>query len=124
MLSSASPYLSLPGFVIALFGLVALAAACWIYFKASTGQALIKQQDMALHAQELRLDEQGHQIEEQSKKIDALVQQNESQAAEIKRLTELVTQAAKVDALIRAVEDGFGRLDVKVRVGSPQVDPK
>ena len=103
MLASSSAWFSVPGVLIALFAIVALLAAMRVYFRASTGQALIAQQQVLIETYEARLNEQDRQI-------NALKRQNEEQAEQIRVLTDLVTQKTAVEALTILVRQGFAKL--------------
>lgn len=117
MLAAAYTILSGIGIVVGvLIGLAGAVALTWTYFKGNAGSELIKQQDAAINALKEICDLQEKKITSQEREIAELKESDRRRSDEMARLTELVTQAAKVDQLIILVQDGFEQLGVNVKV--------
>jgi hypothetical protein len=102
--AAASVGLAAVGIIVALILSVSGASALiWAYFKAGSGKAIIAQQDAAIHALEVT-------IQEYDRWKVQIMADHARMAEKLQLLEEMVTQAAKVDQLITIVREGFEKL--------------
>lgn len=97
-------------FIGGLVCLVTIAVGALGLVAQQRSRALIETMKTELDLSDRKRTEQAQTITEQGHKIEKLEGERESTRNEVRRLSELVTQAAKVDALTTTVNEGFAEV--------------